>query len=332
MKADLTYDDYNRLNNFSRKVIYVAIDQVKENENPVFKALTSKFHDEVWRSVSSKKDIGIAETFDASEPVLYYCGNNDHALKFLEKSRIMKENLYNKPPEMLIAGDKRKFHELFKQHKFMPKTVFTKDEALTNLNFPIIAKPVDGHSGIGIEKFENPDNLRESKDKFDMYSEYIQHKQEFRISLLKNSIIIIDERIPKIGEKSTVEKKDKDDELKFVYVKQDLQKVTWMNEALYVSKIVHNMLPLDVWSLDVVVTDDNALFVLEANSASGLGAIKSATYYMHIYEDFYNEILPLWYVRKLQDDYIKPFMREVWKQNPDEVKRSQWRDDYEHLD
>jgi len=307
------------------------IDQVKENDNPIFKDLTSKFHENVWNKISSKKDIAEANSFGTDVPVVYYGGNNKYALKFLEESNIMKENMYNKPSEMLVSGDKKEFHELFKEHKFMPKTVFTEEDALTKLNFPIIAKPLDGHSGIGIEKFDDPQKLKESKDKFDMYSEFIKHKQEFRVSMLKDSVIIIDERIPKIGEKSTVEKKDKDEELKFVYVKQDLQKVTWMNEALFISKIIHNKLPLDVWSLDVVVTEDNELFVLEANSASGLGAIKSASYYMHIYEDFYGKILPLWYVKKLQEKYIIPFMKEVWKQNPEEVKKSQWRENYEHI-
>jgi glutathione synthase/RimK-type ligase-like ATP-grasp enzyme len=326
-----TYKNYINLNTFDKKVIMLMIDKVKENDNFVFKNLTTDFFENIWNYLSSKKDIDIAETFDTSVPVLYYGGNNKHAIKFLEKSNISKKNMYNKPSEMLITGDKKEFHKLFKSYKFMPKTVFTKEEVLTSLKFPIIAKPSDGHSGIGIVKFENVENFKKSKDTFDLYSEFIEHKQEFRVSMLKNSVVIVDERISKIGEKSTVEQKDKDDELKFVYVNQDLQKVTWMNEVLHISKIIHNILPLDVWSLDIVVTNDNEIFVLEANSASGLGAIKSATYYLHIYEDFYDEILPLWYVKKLQNDYIKPFMREVWNQNPEEVKKSPWRIDYKNI-
>ena len=106
-----TYKNYINLNTFDKKVIMLMIDKVKENDNFVFKNLTTDFFENIWNYLSSKKDIDIAETFDTSVPVLYYGGNNKHAIKFLEKSNISKKNMYNKPSEMLITGDKKEFHK-----------------------------------------------------------------------------------------------------------------------------------------------------------------------------------------------------------------------------
>lgn len=52
---------------------------------------------------------------------------------------------------------------------------------------------------------------------------------------------------------------------------------------------------------------------------------------MHIYEDFYDEALPYWFIKHINETYVNPFHKENFKQNPEEIKKSPWRINYETL-
>src|SRR5690606_37575333 len=98
-----------------------------------------------------------------------------------------------------ISASKRLFHETFGDKEYLPKTVFTLEEAKT-LKYPIIAKPAFGHSGIGITKFNSYKELEseviKNGLKFDVFSEAIQIDKEFRIIFLKDKIVALAVRIP----------------------------------------------------------------------------------------------------------------------------------------
>jgi len=88
---------------------------------------------------------------DFSMPILNY--NTDIVEKMLEKG-CKKSNVYNLPEFIKNSGSKKIFHEKVGNDENLPMTVFTQNDAI-KIGFPMIAKPTDGHSGIGIQVFKN---------------------------------------------------------------------------------------------------------------------------------------------------------------------------------
>ena len=103
-----------------------------------------------------------------------------------------------------------------------------------------------------------------------------------------------------------------------MYVEQDLE-----NEEYDVSKIVEEFrkdIDLDFYALDIMLDKNGKYWIIESNSAIGMGGNTLARTYEAICEDFYGEISKdqKQLVERICSDYYK----EIKKMYPKEIKKS----------
>jgi len=271
-------------------------------------------------------------TIPPNVPIVYYGGHSDDkSIAFLKNKRVLMKNMYNVPSEKLISGNKDNFAKLFKGATWLPKTVFTREEAIEGaVGFPVIAKPKDGHSGLGIEKFDTPEELKKSKNSFDLYCQYIDISQEYRILFCRQKIVLINERVPTIEDKLSVKTKSAKDKISFTYVYQDLQKVdpAFIRKVMEIFYDIKQKIGLDLWALDLVVDKHGKMWVMETSSSTGLGSAKMAEVYKAVYEDFYGTVLPDDFLQEIYLKYIVPGHQNYWPKYRREIESSPWAMDY----
>jgi hypothetical protein len=269
-------------------------------------------------------------------PILYYAGKTDQnesmSGEFLRNKNVNFDNLYNKPDDRAISASKLQFAKAFEGYSWLPKTVYTKKDAIDGaVGFPVIAKIQDGHSGLGIKKFDTAKDLQNSKEKFDIYCQFIDFSREYRILFVKDTIVMINERVPSLEDDKSIRTKDTDEKIRFVYVYQDLNKVSpaFIKSALKIAKQTREKTNLDVWSLDIVVDKNDKLWVMETSSMTGLGSVKMCELYKAIYEDFYKKSLPDTFLEKIYLEYVVPGHQNYWPKRRAEILKSPWAMDYE---
>ncbi len=265
-------------------------------------------------------------------PILYYGGGTDRESElFLHNKAIDPRYMYNQRDLLLLSGDKTKFAKLFGKYNWLPKTVFTKEDALAGaVGFPVIAKVKDGHSGIGIEKFDSPAELKKSDKEFDLFCQFIDFAREYRVGFCRSQVIFINERVPRVKDNLSIRTKKADDNISFAYVYQDLNKV----EPAFIAKVkeicaeIKTELDLDMWSLDVVVDKEGKLWVMETSAATGLGSTKMCEVYRAIYEDFYKQPLPDKFLEEIYQRFIVKGHQNYWPKLKKEILSSPWAMDY----
>jgi len=218
-------------------------------------------------------------------PVLNFTEDNDIVKLLLEENIIEKSCLYNNPTESETVSNKVNFHKMFSDCKYVPKTVFTIDDT-TTLNFPIIAKPSNGKSAEGIQKFNSSDELQKTTNKFDIFSEAINIKREFRCFCFKDEILELNERIKISGSKDFL--KDAKTKTDFYYKDVDPTKYKKHNILSELIKECKLKVDLDFFSIDFAEDKNGELFIIEMNSRTGMGVDKMTNLYRKIYKDFYN--------------------------------------------
>lgn len=269
-------------------------------------------------------------------PILWYGGGiqNDSSKLFIKNKGINSDNLYNKPEIIPLSGDKVTFAKNFGKYDWLPKTVLSKEEAIDGaVGFPVIAKVKDGHSGLGIEKFDNAEDLKKSKDKFDLFCQFIDFDREYRVMLCQDKIILINERVPTIENESSIRTKKAKDKINFVYVYQDLNKVSesFKKGIAQICKDIKTILDLNLWAIDVVVDKKGKLWVMETSSATGLGSVKMCEVYRAIYEDYYKEQLPDEFLETIYKNYVVPGHQNYYPKYKKEIESSDWAMDYKIL-
>ena len=283
--------------------------------------------DDIKDAVSVPKDV----------PILYYGGKTEpgsSAEKFIKNKQIILSNLYNQPNDRKLSASKLEFAKEFGNYAWLPKTVFSKEEALKgDVGFPVIAKVEDGHSGLGIGKFDTADDLKDSEDKFDIFCQFVDFVREYRILFCKGKIVMINERIPNESDNKSIRTKKADEKIKFVYVYQDLNKVEndFKKKVNSIYKDIQKSLSLEIWSLDVVVDKDEKLWVMETSAKTGLGSVKMCELYKAIYEDFYNQHLSDEFLDLIYKEYVIPGHQNYWPKYKKEIQKSIWGMDYNIL-
>lgn len=269
---------------------------------------------------------------DNDIPLLYYGGSKDAESKsFLDNKNINPENLYNKRELLMTSGDKVIFANTFEKNDWLPKTVFSKKEAIDGaVGFPVIAKIKNGHSGLGIEKFDTAEELEKSKEKFDLFCQFIDFDREYRIVFCQDKIIIINERVPTIEDDRSIQTKKADEKISFTYVYQDRNKVPaeFTQNAEKICGDIKKDLDLNLWSLDIVVDKKGKMWVMETSSATGLGSVKMCEVYKAIYEDFYGESLPDTFLEHIYKSFVVPGHQNYWPKYKKEIQSSPWAMDY----
>lgn len=221
--------------------------------------------------------------FNPDMPVLNY--SNNTITHFWEK--LNKDAVYNLPKYTEEVSQKERFHQLVGQHENVPLTVFTKNNALQYLKFPVIAKPSDNHSGLGIQVFKKAEDLQNSDGEFAVFSEFIDKTEEHRFMIFKGHVMAWMERKP-LNQKAKTGDGDKDGEMDFAYDYKTTDKVPTEYREL-IKKFTELFPDLPYMTIDAMRGVDKNLYVIEINSKAGMPFDISARLYKHIFEDFYGK-------------------------------------------
>ena len=197
-------------------------------------------------------------------------------------------NCYNHPDYISLSNSKVNFHKILHDCDNVPKTVFDA-KRLGDLKFPIIAKPDKGHSGIGISIIKSKEDLvNYDLSKYNLFSEFISHKEEFRVFSFKGEIIFCMQRIP-LNDKAKTGTGDRNEQMEFVYTKINpyalgLDVITLIEETHKKFK------GLEFLCFDLMRDNDDKLFIIETNSQPGLPFDSLVELYRACYIDFYGKI------------------------------------------
>jgi hypothetical protein len=249
-------------------------------------------------------------SFFPGVPVLNFTEDNHLVQLMLEKGAVDSKSLYNHPQRSSLVSDKVIFHKTFLGCDFIPLTVFSSQE-VSKLKFPVIAKPAQGKSAEGIQKFESHEDLKSSTLKFDLFSEMIDLKREFRCFCFRDKILEINERIKVEGSQDFLSKADAKTDFYYKEIlPEEYENIEKLKEIL---DICRNLVNLEFFSLDFAETSNGDLYVIEMNSRTGMGVEKMVDLYESIYKDFYK--IPLdeycsWKLAMLASEWEKAYEQE----------------------
>jgi len=299
-----------------------------KNNKRIYGEINDVCLEKLFNSFYAKGDYGKDLDVDPKLPLIYYGGNSKEGLNFLEKYKISEDVMYNLPEPMKVSGNKTDFYKMFSDSDFICKTVYKREDA-KDLKFPVIAKPDDGHSGVGIEIFDNYEDLEKSKGEFKNYSEAKDLDREFRVLLMKEKPVLVHERVS--ASENEIRDKESDEQTEFTYVDQDVSKLDFMDKVNEICKTIREKLKLGLWSIDLMIDKSGDCWVAEINTASGMAADKMARVYIAIYEDFYGEQLPQEFKTHLNEEYIKPIYKINLKENAAQIKKSKCCVNYQNI-
>lgn len=248
-----------------------------------FKYVTDKStHTSNYMTLFTKGD----EPYKSQLPVINFC--NIHTKRLLDAGT-PKELIYNPEEKKMEIASKVKWHKTHKDSKFVPKTV-TDAEDLDQLKFPIIAKPDNRYSGMGIVKFDTLEAAKkEDLEDFEVFSEKIDIAEEHRIMMWRGEPVMWVQRVH--GNKETKEMtKKKEDKLHFKYVLKNIDKMpeTW-NEVFQEMNEAHE--GLDIYSIDLMIDTDGKPWVVEMSSEFAPLYGVMALLYKKVYQDYYGKKL-----------------------------------------
>lgn len=190
----------------------------------------------------------------------------------------MKARVCNKVEDLQFSADKVNFYKAFGDQDFVPKCVY-KLEDIEDLKLPIIAKPGEGYSAQGIEKFDSYEDARASKMKFDVWQEAVEIDREFRAFVMDNKIIHIAERITNTENDMSVGKKDADEKIDLVYFDQKMEDFKYMDQIESIKKELNKTVKLEFYNIDLMLDTNGKMWVPEINGAPGIGPSMFSTIY-----------------------------------------------------
>jgi glutathione synthase/RimK-type ligase-like ATP-grasp enzyme len=246
-------------------------------------------------------------TINPDYPVLNY--QSDLVNQLIKEGKIKEENVYNKPKDIKLSGSKKEFHKLVEGDDAIPKTVFSKANALDNLKFPIIAKPAEGHSGLGIQIFDKPELLESADEKlFDTYSEFVDKAEEHRFMNFSGKPILWMVRTP-YNNKAKTGKGDADEEMSFKYQRRDVKDIP-ADYAKVLKRFCKIYEKFPFICFDVMKGKDGKVYVIESNAQPGVPFDSTVEMYKGIYEDFYKKPIDSKSM-KLLDSYSEDLIKKT---------------------
>lgn len=230
----------------------------------------------------------------------------NYSVKNLYKTNIDKSILLNKLYKKLkfnnnihsymnddITASKVVSQKVINDKKYSIKTVFDKND-IKLLDYPIVAKPELGHSGLGITVFKNKNEIikyynNKQNTLHDLYSEFVDYQREFRVFCVKNKIVGIIERVEKDTNKVNISNKKTHEPLNFLYVEQNIEKIPIFEDVRKMVDDIFNIFTIDVYSIDIFLTKNNKLKLIEINSGTGLNAFRIYQLYKGLMFDSFNK-------------------------------------------
>jgi len=222
----------------------------------------------------------------AGVPVINFTENNKLVRLMIDEGLLKRECVYNSPDASDLVSDKIIFHKTFMGSPYLPQTGFSIDE-VAEMKFPIIAKPAKGRSAEGIKKFDTVEELNNSTDKFDVFSEMIDIAKEYRCFCFRNIIMDLNCRVK--VEDSEDFLKDTSTKTDFFYDTVDVDSYEKRSQLEELLKHCRDRVNLDFFSVDFAEDASGKLWVIEMNSRTGMGPDKMVKLYTMIYKDFYGE-------------------------------------------
>lgn len=264
------------------------------------------------------------ETIDKTMPVFNY-GNNEEIAKLIKDGVIDKKNVYNQPENLVNANSKVEFHKKTKDLKFIPKTVFTKEDALKSLKFPIIAKPDTGSKGQGIDVFKTKEDLEKADGEYQVFSEKFDLVKEFRVISINGNIIFIAERIPENKKAKSLRESDDifdrsgtlDDRSSYRWEKVRFGKNGIPEEDKFqkIAESVNKALKLEFLGVDIGLDSKGKLFCIEGNTCPGLNKDQVVLIYEYLFKDFYGRV-----PNKESQIQLDAYKKELMRANKDKAK------------
>lgn len=218
-------------------------------------------------------------------PILNY--SIDVTERLIKTGKIREDNIYNHPKHIDLSKSKKKFHQFVGEDENLPKTVYTR-KAAKNLNFPIIAKPAEGNSGVGIKIFKNLNEFESYKDdRFDLFSELIDKNEEHRVFSLKGKPFFWMQRQP-LNDKAKLGIGEAADKMNFAYTKKNISDLPDdINTVLQKYSKIFNVLPY--LCIDIMRDKNNKLYLAEINTMPGVPFDSTVILYRTLFEDFYGK-------------------------------------------
>ena len=280
MKTVRVFEDFSQdKDGKDLQKIYLAIDPKSGHRWWSYKGFAADNYF-IQVTLDNYKDIKINPEY----PVLTY--NSKVVEKLLSEGLIKSDNVYNHPDYIKNSGSKAEFHKLVEGDENIPKTTSKKDEAVKEIGFPMIAKPAEGHSGLGIQIFKKQEDFdKADHSKLDVYSEYIDKKAEHRLITFKGECFYWMERQPMNDKAKTGDGEGKE-QMMFKYIKHDPAKIGDQYKAL-VAKFGDIFKDLPYICFDVMEDKNGKLYVIESNSQPGVPFDSTVAIYRVLFRDFY---------------------------------------------
>jgi len=235
-----------------------------------------------------------------------------------------KNFVYNPNEEVEKSASKKLFHEIIGENPNIPKTVYNEKDAL-KIGFPLIAKPTEGHSGVGIQIFKNKDEFdKADQSNFDVYSQYIDKKSENRIINFKGKPFVWLERQP-INEKAKSGDGKAGKEMVFEYTLKDPSKLP--DNFASVNKVFCKKFPtLPLLCFDCMEDQDGKVYIIEANTMTGVPFDIVIDLYKLIFNDFYKK--PVNSKTKAELDILsKKLIKRTMKRDNSQYGGTEWKID-----
>lgn len=252
-----------------------------------------------------------AEDAPKDLPVLNY--DKGTLNQFVEDGVINQKQIYNKLEAREKVSSKAEFYKAHIDSGYIIPTVLDAKD-IKELNFPVVAKPDNNHSGLGIQVFEKPEDLDKADlDKFSSFSEKIKIAEEHRFFVWRSEVIQWTERKPMDEETKDIAKKDKDKETNFSYILRNETPGEDFLKCIAYFGDYHS--DLDFYAVDIAKTDDGKIYVFEINSEPGTLFGVLALVYAKIYTDYYGKPLSKETLNLLKEFREKDIAQNQ-KQNP----------------
>jgi len=253
--------------------------------------------------------------YPKSMPVLNY--DRKTLEKFMEAGAIQHTQIYNHPEARKSISSKSEFYKLHVDSEYIIPTV-TSAEDVDKLTFPVVAKPDNEHSGLGITVFKDAKEFENADlSKFTSFSEKISIKEEHRYWLWRGELIQWAQRIPMDDETADIAKKDPEKETNFSYICKDIKNIkdSHIKACRYFSDMHSD---LDFYAIDMAETKDGKVYVFEMNSEPGALFGIMTELYKRIYEDYYEtelsqETIDLLKKFKAEDSAQNTKQNPIWK-------------------
>lgn len=308
MQALKTFEQFilEKIETSDLKKVYLTVDPKSGQRWLTNKGFAgSKFF--IQLNFENYKDIEINPEF----PVLNY--NLKVTQKLLDEGLIKSENIYNHPKYITQSGSKEEFHKILEGDDAVPATAYSKDDAL-KIGFPLIAKPKGGHSGIGIQIFQNKEEFEGADhSKLDLYSQYIDKKSEHRLFNFKGTPWFWMEREP-MNDKAKTGKGKSDEQMDFRYLKRPIQNLPTKFKEL--AERLSAKFDLPYLCFDMMEDKDGKLYVIESNAQPGVPYDSTVEAYKMVFKDFYGRDMNPSSLKKM-DEFAQFLNDRTLKLDPD---------------